>query len=136
MMNTKKIIITISSLLIIAVIVFFVIQSDFFYQEDKEGVITPSVERRIEKLPSKEAGLLIEPGLDSDGDGLYDEFEIKQGSNPNKKDTDNDGLNDFEELRFRTDYSNPDTDNDGYLDGVEVEQGFDPIRPQRRGLLF
>lgn len=42
-------------------------------------------------------------------------------------DTDNDGLTDDREAEFGTDPDNPDSDGDGYLDGVEVENGYNPL---------
>jgi|AntRauTorckE6833_2_1112554.scaffolds.fasta_scaffold00174_3 hypothetical protein len=43
-------------------------------------------------------------------------------------DSDDDGLSDYDEINIHgTDPNNPDTDGDGYLDGVEVENGFDPL---------
>jgi len=44
-------------------------------------------------------------------------------------DFDNDGLSNTDELRFGTDVFNPDSDNDGYLDGIEVQNNFDPLSP-------
>ncbi len=41
-------------------------------------------------------------------------------------DTDGDGLPDNEELIYGTNSVNPDTDSDGYLDGVEVENNYNP----------
>lgn len=59
--------------------------------------------------------------LDSDGDGLSDEFEKTIGTDPFNPDTDGDGLTDFEEVRtFLTDPLNPDSDYDGLSDGAEV----------------
>jgi hypothetical protein len=67
--------------------------------------------------------------VDSDGDGLADNFETANGLNPNSRDSDNDGLLDpaedldadglstLAEQRLGTDPRNPDTDNDGTLDG-------------------
>lgn len=60
-------------------------------------------------------------GLDSDGDGLTDEEELKLGTDPFNPDTDGDGLTDYEEVRiYFTDPLNPDTDYDGLSDGDEV----------------
>lgn len=39
--------------------------------------------------------------LDSDGDGLNDEDELRYGTDPHKADTDGDGLNDWEEINVR-----------------------------------
>ncbi|MEI8343706.1 MAG: Ig-like domain-containing protein [Candidatus Moraniibacteriota bacterium] len=43
-------------------------------------------------------------------------------------DSDGDGLTDQEEIRIGTDPKNPDTDGDGYLDGDEIKNGFDPLK--------
>lgn len=43
------------------------------------------------------------------------------------KDSDNDGLSDYDERTlYGTDPFSADTDGDGFIDGVEVENGFDP----------
>jgi hypothetical protein len=87
--------------------------------------------------------LVIDPGVDTDGDGVSDEDEMHlYGTDPERADTDGDGLNDGEELIFwendwHTDHDNdgiinlldPDADGDGCPDGVEVYHGFDPADP-------
>ncbi len=45
------------------------------------------------------------------------------------KDSDQDGLSNDEEILYKTDPLNKDTDGDGYMDGVEVETGYDPLKP-------
>lgn len=45
------------------------------------------------------------------------------------QDSDQDGLSNDEEALYKTDPLNKDTDGDGYMDGVEVESGYDPLRP-------
>lgn len=63
---------------------------------------------------------------DSDGDGIPDDVEIREGLNPNDPtdalaDLDNDGLNNRRELmEFGTNIRNRDTDGDGLTDGEEV----------------
>ncbi|MBN1389225.1 MAG: hypothetical protein JXA22_01135 [Candidatus Thermoplasmatota archaeon] len=70
---------------------------------------------------------------DSDGDGMWDGWELETGLNPLNstdrfKDLDNDGLPNYlenafpnkENLWFQTDPKNPDTDGDGMLDGWEA----------------
>lgn len=42
-------------------------------------------------------------------------------------DSDGDGLSDDLELKFKTDIHNPDTDGDGYTDGMEVQNGYNPL---------
>jgi hypothetical protein len=42
-------------------------------------------------------------------------------------DTDSDGLYDDDELKYGTDINNSDSDGDGYLDGSEVKDGFNPM---------
>jgi hypothetical protein len=44
-------------------------------------------------------------------------------------DSDQDNLTDSEEALYGTDPKKKDTDGDSYSDGVEVESGFDPLRP-------
>ena len=45
------------------------------------------------------------------------------------EDSDQDGLSNEEEKLYGTDPYNKDTDGDGYSDGVEIESGYDPLKP-------
>lgn len=71
---------------------------------------------------------------DTDGDKFPDGQEIKNGYSPINKihtilklmDTDKDGLNDDWEIKLGSDLTNPDTDGDGVKDGKEVMDGFSP----------
>jgi hypothetical protein len=88
----------------------------------------------------------VRPGVelvyvDSDGDGLTDEEEILDGTDPNVADTDGDGLGDFFEIKMSSpgyeldplvqdgpcdvplDGVWPDTDNDGLTDCEEYVKG-------------
>ncbi len=42
-------------------------------------------------------------------------------------DSDGDGLSDEDEIKLGTDPTNPDTDGDGLMDGIEVRSGLDPL---------
>jgi hypothetical protein len=80
---------------------------------------------------------------DCDGDGILDDMELYvYGTDPQKADTDDDGLNDGAELAFlANDWDSdddgdglvnlldPDSDNDGFLDGIEFDNGYDPMDP-------
>lgn len=80
---------------------------------------------------------------DTDGDGFNDWSELNNGFSPLNRelvklednDNDDDGLSDRLELNFKTNLSNPDTDGDGFKDGVEIEGGYDPLRPDKVKLI-
>ncbi len=61
------------------------------------------------------------PGLDTDGDGLPNAWEIAHGFDPSdpsdSSDPDCDGLTNFEEYQLGLDPCDPDTDHDGLVDG-------------------
>ena len=69
--------------------------------------------------------------IDTDGDGLTDDYEMQIGTDPNNPDTDGDGITDGDEvLKYKTDPLNPDTDFDGLKDGAEVfKYKTDPLDP-------
>ena len=75
--------------------------------------------------------LAVEGPVDSDGDGLSDDYELKIGTNPMNPDTDGDGLTDGEEvLTYKTNPLNPDSDYDLLKDGEEVKKyKTDPLDP-------
>ena len=61
-------------------------------------------------------------GGDSDGDGLFDGYEVSVGLNPQSADSDGDGLSDYEELNQAdqingSDPGSGDADGDGLSDG-------------------
>jgi hypothetical protein len=68
---------------------------------------------------------------DTDNDGLPDDDEIANGTNPFDPDTDHDGLDDGGELDAGTNPLDPDTDGDGILDGEDefplIPEPGDPI---------
>ncbi|HYK01225.1 MAG TPA: Ig-like domain-containing protein [Thermoanaerobaculia bacterium] len=72
--------------------------------------------------------------LDSDRDGLPDDWERTYGLNPNNPgdatlDGDGDGLDNRAEFAAGTDPTRADTDGDGVRDGLELETGSDPLDP-------
>ncbi len=73
--------------------------------------------------------------LDSDNDGLADNYEINvSGTNPLNPDTDGDGLMDGQEVNdYDTNPINPDSDNDGIWDGDEVSIGTNPLASDTDG---
>jgi gliding motility-associated-like protein len=90
----------------------------------------------------QEAALGTNPtNPDTDGDGINDGIEDTSGSdplnpcdpNPNAAacslDSDSDGLTNNEESSLGTDPNNPDTDGDGINDGLEVDNGTNPLDP-------
>jgi hypothetical protein len=78
---------------------------------------------------------VLEGSGDPDGDGLTNDQERQQGSDPSRADTDGDGLNDGVEVRqYRSDVRKPDTDGDGLTDGEEANRWkTDPLNPDTDG---
>lgn len=78
---------------------------------------------------AEEKALNIDPTMpDTDEDGLSDKDELRiHNTSAVNPDTDNDGLSDKDEIfKYQTNALDPDTDNDTYLDGVEVNNGYNP----------
>jgi len=63
-------------------------------------------------------------------------YRVDIGSSDVFHDRDQDGLMDEEEYMYGTDINNPDSDGDGYRDGVEVESGYDPLKPAPDDKIF
>ncbi|GAB2607857.1 hypothetical protein GCM10026987_02060 [Belliella aquatica] len=89
-------------------------------------------------LPEGDINDPADDNRDSDGDGVPDVEEIKDGTDPTDpedfKDTDGDGVPDFVEDKDGTDPTDPedfkDTDGDGVPDYVEDKDGTDPTNPE------
>lgn len=64
---------------------------------------------------------------DLDGDGLTNEVELAESTNPLVEDEDEDGLDDADEVAAGTDSVEADSDDDGLSDGFEVRAGTDPL---------
>lgn len=71
--------------------------------------------------------------LDPDNDGLTNLQEYLLGTDPHVADTDGDGINDGDEVKLGTDPLNPDTDGDGLSDGQELQLGTNPLNPDTDG---
>ncbi len=70
--------------------------------------------------------------IDSDRDGLSDDFERAQGTNEYNQDTDNDGASDAVEAALGTNPISRDSDLDGISDGREINNGTDPLIPDTK----
>ena len=82
-----------------------------------------------ESVDTDKDGIGDNSDTDDDGDGIEDEIEISEGTDPKMKDSDGDGIEDFDEKNLGTDPLNSDTDNDGIADGEELEIKTDPLNP-------
>lgn len=74
---------------------------------------------------------------DTDGDGIPDKWELREGLDPNDPtdaglDFDDDGLTNIQEYTFRTNPNNSDTDSDGYSDKKEIDKSTDPLDPESK----
>lgn len=87
-------------------------------ETENQDTSTTSTDNRI---------LFGEPLLDTDSDGLDDEYEKKNGTDMLLWDTDSDTLSDGDEiLTWKTDPLKNDTDGDTFPDGVEIRNGYNP----------
>ncbi|CAG0927931.1 hypothetical protein TFLX_00707 [Thermoflexales bacterium] len=78
--------------------------------------------------------LYVEPGTDTDGDQLPDQWELLYRFNPNSatdasRDPDADGLTNSQEFFVGTNPRSDDTDNGGENDQSELSQGRNPFEP-------
>ncbi len=98
------------------------------YEQDKNGNKSPEITSKV-----------YDPNKDSDGDGVPDYIEEKDGTNSNDpnsfKDTDKDGVPDYIEEKDGTNPNDPnsfkDTDKDGIPDYIEKREGTDPSNPNK-----
>lgn len=79
--------------------------------------------------------------LDTDGDGMPDEWEIMYGFNPDDPldaslDSDNDGISNSQEFSIGTNPTSRDSDEDGWYDGQELDFGTDPLDSDSRPSAF
>ena len=101
-------------------IVYVIIVGIFFVAcgaSDRAATNTASELKKIGVL-----GVVYNPNIDSDGDGLNDYEEVNDyHTDPDNNDTDSDGLSDGDEIKiYETNATNSDSDGDCLLDGFEV----------------
>ena len=105
--------------------------------EEDEAQEEEQEENTLDATPTEQEvdnTILFGQAVDTDGDGLDDEREVRLGLDPQNWDTDYDALSDGDEvIIWKTDPLNKDTDGDSYPDGLEVQTGHSPIGP---GKLF
>lgn len=95
------------------------------HREEIPVVISETPEQIEKKVVDilKEREELLKAASDNDGDGLKNDEEKRLGTNPEKIDTDNDGLTDeFEVKELKTNPLKADTDGDGISDWNEDYQ--------------
>ena len=77
------------------------------------------------------------PNLDTDSDGLLDDWELTHfgdlTSHDASSDSDDDGLSNSDEYSYGTDPNSADSDGDGIADGAEVDLGIDPANSDTDG---
>lgn len=94
------------------------ISSSVFYEYTNSSTVTGLVEVFDDTGKRGMATFQLFIIMDSDGDGLTDEYEVQIGSSPDDSDSDSDFITDwYEENIYGTDPLNADTDNDGLPDG-------------------
>jgi predicted nucleotidyltransferase len=82
------------------------------------------------KVKKIKATLLVFIGLVVLSFSVFAMAQENSSSNKNIfQDSDQDGLANEEEKAYGTDPFNPDTDGDGYSDWIEIQSGYDPLKP-------
>lgn len=98
--------------------------------EDADGDGIPDAYERVHGLNLNDP---TDAALDLDGDGVSNQGEYQQGTNPRAADTDGDGVSDGQELTRGTNPVTSDSDSDGLSDGDEVRRGTNPLSADSDG---
>src|SRR5215203_103071 len=100
----------------------------FPLRESVAGPYSPGMDTSVSCPPACDTAAPAAPNLDgdSDGDGLFDGYEVSVGLNPQAADSDGDGVSDYEELNQAdqnngSDPGSGDADGDGLSDGYEEQ---------------
>ena len=109
-------------------------EAEHYHYDEQGSLIAVSdangtTQREYLYLGTQRVAMLVgSPSQDTDGDGLTDDQEIIEGTDPNLADTDADGLTDGQEvITYGTNPLNADTDGDNISDSDEVAAGDDPL---------
>lgn len=92
--------------------------------KENENIISNKASEEVLSNETKKAAEIIRETAK-----ILEMSKFKEGA-PNinaSLDSDGDGLSDIAEAIYGTDNKNPDSDGDSYLDGVEIQNGFDPL---------
>lgn len=97
------------------------------YQLTETGHLLVSSYALVSGVPDSHAWEMRVPYVDSDGDGMADDWELYHGVSSPDGDTDFDGLSNRHEFSFGTSPKAADTDADGIPDLLEIRNGSDPL---------
>jgi Bacterial TSP3 repeat len=96
--------------------------SDGDEDTNKDGKVDPG-----ERNPLLASDDKTSPTVDSDGDGIPDDVEVRLGTDPKNPDSDGDGIPDGKEVGAGPMFKPLDTDGDGKIDALDTDDDGDGI---------